>query len=368
MAGTRGDAGAAVTAKPGSVFARLQREPQRFAFDAAVRILTHAARSRDLEGAVRFHSPSGLAFPPADILMVQPAQGSLPPAVTTPVMALTGATGVLPRFYSEVLAATLRNRSRALHDFLDMLSHRFVLHFARAGVKYRLNRATEAARLQPAERGRETLANDAMAGVLLSLTGYGTPGLVGRMEAGADALMHYAGLLAMRPRSADRLAALASDWLGRRVEVQQFAGAWLTLPPDQRTRMPLGRRPGAFNRLGVDAAIGVRAWDVQARVVLRVGPLDRESFNALLPDRPALRRLVALIRAYLGFETGFAVNPVLAADAVPEMMLGGGTAPARLGWNTWLPAPSLGRPGPAADAIFEAEIVEAEAERERAGG
>ena len=367
---------AGVTTKAGAVFARLQREPQRFAFDAAVRILAHAARAPDLEGAVRFHSPPGLAFPPADILVVQPAQGGQPPAVTTPVMALTGATGVLPRYYSEVLAATLRNRSRALHDFLDMLSHRFVLHFARAGAKYRLHRATEAARLRPAERGRETLASDPMAGVLLSLSGYGTPGLVPRMEAGSDALMHYAGLLAMRPRSADRLAALASDWLGRRVEVQQFAGAWLTLPPDQRTRMPQwgagGRRPGAFSQLGVDAAIGVRAWDVHARVILRVGPLDRDGFNALLPDRPALRRLVALIRAFLGFETGFAVNPVLAADAVPEMVLGsaaggGGAAPTRLGWNTWLPAPGLGRAGLAADAIFEAEVVEAEAERERAG-
>lgn len=348
------------TVKPGTVLARLQREPQRFAFDAAVRVLAHAARAPDLEGAARFRSPPGLAFPPADILAVQPGRGA--PLVTTPVMALTGATGVLPRYYSEVLAVTLRNRSRAMHDFLDMLAHRFVLHFARAGSKYRLHRATELARLGVPERGREAHTGDPMAGALLALTGYGTPHLVGRNAAGSDALLHYAGLLAMRPRSADRLAALASDWLGRRVEVQQFAGAWLSLPPDQRTRMPVGRMAGAFNRLGVDAAIGVRAWDVQARVVLRIGPLDRDGFNALLPDRPALRRLVALVRAYLGFETGFAVNPVLAQDAVPVLVLGGGGTPARLGWNTWFPAPGLGRRGPAAEAVFEAEVVEAEPE------
>ena len=352
--------------KAGAVLARLQREPQRFAFDAAVRVLAHAARAPDLEGAMRFRSPPGLGFPSADISAVQFSAG-VPPSVTTPVMALTGATGVLPRYYSEVLAATLRNRSRAMHEFLDLLSHRFVLHFARAGSKYRLHRASEAARLRPAEPGREALDGDPMAGVLLSLAGYGTPHLVGRMAAGSDALLHYAGLLAMRPRSADRLAALASDWLGRRVEVVQFAGAWLSLPPDQRTRMPVGRRAGAFNRLGMDAAIGVRAWDVQARVVLRIGPLDRAAFNALLPDRPALRRLVALVRAYLGFETGFAVNPVLAENAVPALELGGGDAPPRLGWNTWLPAPGLGRLVPAADAVFEAEVVEAEPAGEGVG-
>ena len=65
-----------------------------------------------------------------------------------------------------------------------------------------------------------------------------------------------------------------------------------------------------------DATIGVRAWDVQSGIVLRIGPLERESFTALLPDRPALERLVALVRAYLGFAAGFAINPVVAAAAV----------------------------------------------------
>jgi type VI secretion system protein ImpH len=353
---------------PGSALSRLLRTPQRFAFDAGVRVLAHAARAPDLEGAVRFRSPASLAFPPAEIAAVQIQEG-LPPAVTTPVMVLAGATGVLPRHYGEVLAATLRNRSRALHDFLDLLSHRFVLHFARAGQKYRLHRASESARLAPPRPGRDAHDTDLMAGALLALTGHGTPHMAPRMAAGAEALLHYAGLFAQRPRSADRLAALASDWLGRRVEVVQFAGAWLELPPDQRTRLPRGRRPGAFNRLGVDAAIGVRAWDVQARVVLRIGPLDLAGFNALLPNRPALRRLVALVRVYLGGETGFAVNPVLAADAVPTLALGvAGEAPARLGWNTWLPAPGLGRRSPAAEALFEAETVEAQATGEGQGG
>ena len=346
--------------RAGSVMARLLREPQRFGFDAAVRVLAQAARAPDLEGAARFRSPPGLSFPAADIASVQAGEAGTAPAVTTAVMALTGATGVMPRYYSEILSVTLRDRSRALHDFLDMLSHRFVLQFARAGIKYRMHRATETARLGPPAPVRgEALPADPVAAVLLALTGYGTGHLRGRMAAGSDALLHYAGLLAMRPRSADRLAALASDWLGRRVEVLQFAGAWLSLDVSQRTRMPVGRRAGAFNVLGVDAAIGVRAWDVQARVVLRVGPLDRAAFNALLPDRPALCQLVALVRAFLGFETGFAVNPVLAADAVPAVWLGGGVPP-RLGWNTWLPAPGLGRRVDAADALFEAEVVEAE--------
>ena len=107
--------------------------------------------------------------------------------------------------------------------------------------------------------------------MLLSLTGYGTPHLTDRLAAGDEPLLHYAGLFAMRPRSADRLGALISDWLGMKVEVVEFAGAWLPLPPDQRTRLSAH---GAWCRLGVDAAAGVRAWDPQARIILRIGPLD----------------------------------------------------------------------------------------------
>jgi type VI secretion system protein ImpH len=328
--------------------ARLKAEPARFGFDAAVRVLLHAAHTADPAAAARFRSLTGFAFPAAEVAYLRPADGR-PPDLTVTAIALTGASGVLPRMYSEAQAATLHDGSHALHEFLDLLAQRLIGAFATAGIKYRLHRSAETAGLGATP--------DRVGAALLALTGYGTPHMVPRLAAGSEPLLHYAGTFAMRPRSAERLVAMVADWLGRPVEVRQFAGAWLPLPPDQRTAMPRGRTPGAWNSLGVDAAIGVRAWDAQARVVLRIGPLDRAAFEALLPDRPGLRRLVSLVRAFLGFETGFAINPVLRADAVPPVRLDAAAdPPPRLGWNTWLPA---ARRGPAADASFEAEVVEA---------
>ncbi|MBV9785738.1 MAG: type VI secretion system baseplate subunit TssG [Acidisphaera sp.] len=345
---------------------RLATDPRRFRFDAAIRVLLRAARRIDPAEAARFRTTPGLAFPASDITGVQPRDGK-PPEISVGLMGLTGAMGTLPRFYGEVLANTLRDRSHALHDFLDMLGHRMVALFARAGVKYRLHRSAETSRAADPPRP------DPVGEALLALTGYATPHLVARLAAGPEPLLHYAGLFASHPRSADRLAALVSDWLGREVEVRQFAGAWLALPPDQRTALGVGRRPGQWNRLGGDAAIGVRAWDVQARIILRIGPLDRGAFESLLPDRPGLVRLVSLVRAFLGFETGFAVNPVLAAAEVPPLRLDpSADPPPRLGWNTWVPSPDapLPRPHDADDAVFEAEIVEAEeaAARRRPAG
>jgi type VI secretion system protein ImpH len=254
-----------------------------------------------------------------------------------------------------------------MHDFLDMLSHRMLALFASAGNKYRPSRIAEISHLSGPGDGWK---DDPLTGALLSLTGYGTPHLADRMTAGQEPLLHYAGLLTTQPRSAERLRALISDWLGRPVEVRQFVGAWLKLPPDQRTRLGGRGIAAQFNRLGFgqdeigdnpvrdDAALGVRAWDVQAGVVLRIGPLDRESFTALLPDRPALERLVALVRAYLGFATGFAINLVVAAAAVPALQLNADAdPPPRLGWNTWLTA-NAGRKD-REEAVFEADMVEA---------
>ena len=342
-----------------SAYAGLLAEPRRFRFDAAVRILARAARSTDLAEAARFRTAPGLAYPAAEVDAVEPQKEGRPPELTTRVIGLTGVAGVLPRLYTEVLTETLRNRSHALHDFLDMLSHRIVAMFAGAGIKYRLNRSTDAA----VSAGRPE--EDRVAEALLALTGFATPHLVPRLAVGVEPLLHYSGFFAGRPRSAERLTALLSDWLGRKVEVVQFAGAWLPLPPDQRTSLAVGPRPGAWNRLAVDAAIGVRAWDPQARIILRIGPLDYPSFAALLPDHSGLQRLVSLVRAFLGYETGFAVNPVLAGPEVPPLRLDRAVDPApRLGWNTWMPAPESPVAGisrrDADEAVFEAEIVEAE--------
>ena len=344
-----------------SALARLLREPRRFAFDAMVRVLMSARRTDEPTAAIRFRTPPGLAFPAADVQDVR--DGGHRADAIIGLMGLTGPSGVLPRYYSELVSQTLRGGSTALHQFLDMLGERFVGFFALAATKYRPARQADLA------VARSAPEPDAITQALLSLTGHGTPDIAPRIAAGADPLLHYAGLFAMRPRSAERLGAMLSDWLGMPVQVVEFAGAWLRLPPDQQSRLGLN---GSFNRLGMDAATGTRAWSPEARMLLRVGPLSRDDFRRMLPDTDTLRRLASLVRTFAGPELGFAINPVLAADDVarsgdPDAIRLDANAPAqpRLGWDSWLPigSGSFRRPSDASDALFDADTIEARAIR-----
>jgi type VI secretion system protein ImpH len=342
---------------PQSPLERLKSLPQTFRFDAAVRLLLAASKNTaHHDDKIAFISTPLLSQPVAEITAATPPTDGKRAQLTTPMIGLIGPSGVMPRWYTELVAQAARAKSRGIVDFFDLLAQRFITAFTRAGIKYRLHRSAEAAALQ--HQPSEPIGD-----ALLAFTGYATAHLAERLEAGPDALRHYAGFFAARPRSADRLASMISDYLGRRVDVIEFAGAWAAIPPDQQSQLPRGRFPGAYHELGVNLAIGTRAWDQQARFIVRVGPLNRAEFEALLPDQPRLRELVSLIRAYVGWESDFAINLVMASPEIPPLRMASATADSapRLGWTSWLPTSTGALRGAvtADDAVFGATAVEA---------
>ncbi len=333
-----------------SLLQTLLDEPARFSFDAALAVMMHAAQSGQAGDAVQFRAVTGLGFVAADLATVQRSGSGF--LATTGLVGLSGPSGVLPRPYTDIVNSEQRRHAPALGEFLDLLAQRPLAQFAMAGVKYQPHRAAHAA---ASDHGGPNPGADGLRHIALALTGYGTPHLAPRLAVGTEPLLFYAGLFAARPRSADRLGAIVSDWLGQTVEVEQFAGAWLSLGAEEMSALPSARRPGQFNTLGVDATIGSRSWDVQSRIVLRIGPLALDRFNALLPDRSLFGRLASLVRAYLDSEIGFAINPILAAAEVPPIRLQA-ASPSRLGWNAWLPTAGPRRED-AMEALFEADGI-----------
>lgn len=303
---------------------RLARQPQRFAIDQAIDIASGNGDPRSLQ----FRSTARLSHPTAAVVAADPAARQL----TLGGFGLIGPGGALPRHHTATVAQENRKRSEALHAFVDLLGGRFAGLWAAAGRKYRPTRNP-----LPAETA------------LAAAIGLGTPHLAERAGVPLAALLFHAGNLAPRTRSAERLRAMLQEEAGRPVALEEFAGGWLRLPEGERSRLGAGQQ---HNALGVSTALGGQVWDAQSRFVIRIGPLPRAEFDALLPGTPRHARLVALTRLHVGLDIGFAINLVLAAAAVPAMALGGAGG-GRLGWSSWM-GQAAPRRQDAADAMFEA--------------
>lgn len=342
---------------------RLLEEPHAFEFFQAVQLLEHAAKrisnapgstrvGEDTDPrheAVRFSAYQTVLFPPAAVLGAASArqadigQPGRPPGLTVGFMGLTGPSGVLPQHYTELLIRSLREKSTALRDFLDLFNHRLVSLFHRAWEKYRL----------PATYERHAPQEDPVTSCLMALVGLDMPHLRERMAVDDEAIAHYAGHYSHSPRSVSALESVLSDFFERPVRVEQFRGRWVWLAPDELTVLPSRSLPeGAFGQLGTNAVIGERVWDVQGSFRLRIGPVDYRQFASFMPGSRDLAQLVDLTRLFVGPTLSYDVQVTLARQEVPFLQLAGeGDYVPRLGWNTWLKQSEFRED--ASDAVFQ---------------
>jgi type VI secretion system protein ImpH len=319
----------------------LRREPHRFEFFQAVRLLGRLAggvavgRDEPPEReAVRFGAAPALGFAPAAVRQIRHAppadgDGAAPAEMLVSFLGLTGPSGVLPHHYTALLLRRGRDKDHTLRDFFDLFNHRLVSLFYRAWEKYRLAAAYERAKADSPDE------DDPITRGLYCLAGLGAPGLRARQEAADEAFLYYGGHFSRRTRPASALEAVLEDYFGVPVSVEQFRGRWLPLAPEDRSYLAgPGEGEGLNCCLGEDVIVGERVWDAQSKFRVRVGPLSYGEFRRLLPDGDGLRPLCELTRSYAGPEFSFDVQPVLAAGEAPGYRLGGDGS--RLGWDSWV--------------------------------
>lgn len=345
-------------AKP-AVIDRLQREPYRFEFFQAVRILERlrpesAPVGRDYDPArevARFGATPALSFQAGEVSQVQDRGSGAPHELDVAFFGLFGPSGVLPDHYSSLLMQRSRDKDTSLRDFLDLFNHRLVSFFFRAWEKSRLSPSYERARLD----GKEDLFTE----MLEALVGLGTGKLRGQLQVDDRVLLHYGGHFSQQRPMAASLEAMLSEQFRMPVEVVQFHGQWLSLAQGDRSRLASRTQPGGqFCQLGRDAMLGERRWDVESRFLLRLGPLSYKQFCRLTPNGDSLRPLCEMTRMYVGPQFDFDVQPLLQRSEVPPCQLSRQRQDGPcLGWNMWLPARDRqGEPLEVRDANFPSPV------------
>ena len=302
-------------------------EPYKHDFFAALRAieahhphlprLGHAKRPAD--EPIRLGQHPSMAFAPAALSGVKYNNQGVPPRLELAFFGLFGPNGALP------LHLTDHARERILHHgdettarFADVFHHRLGLLFYRAW-----SQSQPTASL---DRGNE----DRFAQFVGSFIGLGQATVQNRDEAPDHSKLFYAGHYARQTRNAEGLENILGGYLELPVRLESYVGHWMTLPETERTRLRAGRH--ASCQLGRGAVAGKQVFDRQHKFRVHIGPLDLPQFEALLPDKPAMHAVRALVRQYIGYELDWDVRLHLRKDQVPQTRPG---RFGRLGWTTW---------------------------------
>lgn len=318
-----------------SLFDRLVEGPEEHHVFQALRVLeahySDAPRlgesRRPRQDPLRLGQEAELAFPPSSIADFTPATKDGPARLTNRFFGLFGPQGPLPLHLTEYARDRKRNhRDPTMVGFADMLTHRMMSLLYRAWA--------EGAPAVSFDRDEDPLADRVAA-----LAGYHGKGLQNRDDMPDLAKLHFTGILGQGTKTPAGLVAILSDFFQVPVQLEEFVGSWLQLEPDDRWQM--GRGQGG---LGQSTSLGEKVWSRSAKFRLRIGPLNLQDYERLLPGGAALDRLRAIVRSYVGDFLDWDVNLVLAGDAVPRASLGGTT---RLGHTSWIrsrPDPDIDQP------------------------
>ncbi len=320
--------------KKSSVKEGLFQEGSRFEFFQAVKLLEIIYKDRlpvgedsadPINDAVWFQGKTSLSFPPGDIDGVDLPEGKRPARMRVNLMSLTGALGPLPQAYTELVLQRIRAKDTTLRDFLDIFNNRLISLAYRVRKKFRPG--FEFA--PPDESG--------FSQYLFSLMGVGTPGLKKRMEIKDRALLFYAGILALQPRSMVGLIVMLEDYFGTKVKGESFCDQWLYLEEDQLTQI------GKFGQnqiLGDSALLGRKVWDQQSKFKLMFGPLTFKQYSEFLPLGRSFNSLCELIRFYTRDELDFDLTLKLKKAEVPALRIGTQLG-SRLGWTSFIKTKEL---------------------------
>lgn len=304
----------------------LEREPERFDFFQALRRLecAHADKPRlgealrSNDDPVRLGEEPSLAFAPRTVASFRRPRADRPPRLSVFSFGLFGPNSPLPLHLTEYARDRLRNfNDPTFARFADLFHHRLLCLFYRAWANAR-----------PTVH-YDRPESDRFAFYVGSLCGLGMPSLRNRDDLPDLTKLHYAGRLAGPARGAEGLRDLLAAFFQVPLEIEQFVGHWLELPEQSRCRLGESATTGA---LGETAILGGRVWTCQQKFRVVMGPLTLRDYRRLLPGGESQKRLVSLVRTYLGDELTWDVNLILRRDEVPPLGLDG---TAQLGLTTW---------------------------------
>jgi type VI secretion system protein ImpH len=330
------------TAHPVVNAQELAERPWAFDFFQALRRLEVAYRekprfgtaARPADEPIRVGQDPSMAFAPAALSSYRAGAEARLPRLGVEFFGLFGPQGPLPLHLTEHARERAPDGTEsAFARFADVFHHRLLLLFFRAW-----------ASSEPVVC-RDRPGDDPFARYVASLAGLGLGSLRDRDVIADSFKFGFAGRFLMHSRNAEGLEAMLAADLNAPVEIEEFIGGWAHLSARDQWRLGEGRQAG---RLGVNAFLGRKVWQVDQKFRLVIGPVDNALYHALLPGGSMLPRVIAIVRGYIGDQLDWDIRLLASREVREPVRL---TKRFRLGFNSWLgPRPQI---LPVQDVVFD---------------
>ncbi|WP_219703741.1 type VI secretion system baseplate subunit TssG [Marinomonas lutimaris] len=232
---------------------------------------------------VRFSSTQKFGFPGASISRIEPVGD---PSVLQKMkvdisfMGLTGSSGVMPQFYSELVLQRVKYKDTAMRDFYDMFNHRLISLYYRSWKKYKhsLNFSSKSGYKDSHTK-------------ILSLLGGGS----------ADYNLFFSGIFSRAIKNTSDLKNILTSYLGCEVKIKQLEGKWQNLKSSEQTRLSSRTSfDGEYSKLGVDALLGSKIWDISTLIEVCIYPNNAAQLKKLLPNAELYKFVCRIIKDYVG--------------------------------------------------------------------
>lgn len=213
----------------------------------------------------------------------------------------------------------LRKRERSpILDFLDIFNHRMLAIRHQNRAEQRISLSADHPNHSDVAKRIESLAGffDIRMFDLVAIGLYNRKDQLLDEREQKDVEHHliqtFSGLMYNPRKSSAYIKALLSSVFNAEVVVEQFLGQWLTLEQEDVNQLAV-----VNSILGENTILGKKCWDQQSLMGITIGPLNYQTFLAMMPGGRFHRSLVSLIRFLSDGDWDCRVRLTLAAKDIP---------------------------------------------------
>ncbi|OCG17441.1 hypothetical protein A9G09_01500 [Gilliamella sp. wkB292] len=254
---------------------------------------------------LRFAPSIDMSFPASELKYIERAPYvNRPATVRTRFLGLYGVDSVLPLGLLDNIIRREENY-QVMTDFLDMFNHRTITQFYRIWLKYHYPASFLSG-------GKDPLSK-----CLLGLTGLGIKGTVEQIGTPASRFLALLGLITQKTRTADGIVGLVRVLVhDAKVVVSEFYPIWQSI--DNPAQLGDKVQPVSLNG---GAVLGSRFRECNQTVHIAITPQYEQQVIDLLPGGQLHRDLMALLRAYLGYQVDAKMTLCIQRRFLPRSQL-----------------------------------------------